>query len=194
LLTVKEQGYISLGLPGDQAITVDTDFDPEQGINDEFGNMGTDEGTVSRKIKNDIFSLGDLHNWNRSLLCIVTETEFSNTNPSNFFMSEKTWKPVLGLRPFFVYGQPRLRDYLKEQGFDIFEDIFDYSIVNERSGDREQQQQYAQVALNGIAKINNPYQDYQKYFYRCVLNRIRFHAYVYEQWDRLNNLDLTKYV
>jgi hypothetical protein len=194
LLTVKEQGYISLGLPGDRALTIDTDFDPEQGINDEFGNMGTDEGTVSRKIKNDIFSLGDLHNWNRSLLCIVTETEFSNTNPDNFFMSEKTWKPVLGLRPFFVYGQPRLRDYLKEQGFDIFEDIFDYSIVNERSGDREQQQQYAQVALNGIAKINNPYQDYQKYFYRCVLNRIRFHAYVYEQWDRLNNLDLTQYV
>jgi hypothetical protein len=194
LLEVKEQGYISLGLPGDRALTIDTDFDPDQGINDEFGNMGTDEGTVSRKIKNDIFSLGDLANWNRSLLCIVTETEFSNTNPENFFMSEKTWKPVLGLRPFFVYGQPRLRDYLKAQGFDIFEDIFDYSIVNERAGDREQQQQYATVALNGIAKINNPYQDYQKYFYRCVLNRVRFHAYVYEQWDRLNTLDLTQYV
>ena len=98
------------------------------------------------------------------------------------------------MRPFFVYGQAPLREYLKAQGFDIFEDIFDYSIVNERSGDREQQQQYAQVALNGIAKINNPYQDYQKYFYRCVLNRIRFHAYVYEQWDKLNNMDLTQYV
>jgi len=194
LLPLKDRGFISLGLPGDRAITLDSDFEDEQGIRDEYQYLGTDEGTVSRRIKNDIFSLGSLENWNRSLLCIVTETELFNSNPMNFFISEKTWKPVLGLRPFFVYGQPKLRDYLKAQGFDIFEDIFDYTLVDETKGHRVQEQQYADVAIAGINKITNPYQDYQRYFYRCVLNRIRFHSYVYEQWEKLNSLDFRNYV
>ena len=58
---VFDHGYVSLGLPGDQAITVDTEFADEQGIRDEYGNLGTDETFVSCKIRNDIFSLGDMN-------------------------------------------------------------------------------------------------------------------------------------
>lgn len=56
------------------------------------------------------------------------------------------------------------------------------------------QEQYAQVALNAINQVSSPYQDYQRYFGRCQNNKRRFRSYVYEQWDKLNNLDLTKYV
>lgn len=191
---VFNDGYVSLGLPGSGAITVDTDFQESQGITDEHGNIGTDETFVSNKIKNDIFSLGDLNVWNDSYLCLVTETNFVSGDPNDFFMSEKTWKPVLGYRPFFVYGQPKLRHYLKDQGFDIFEDIFDYSIAEENVGDILSQNQYSQVAINAINKINNPYGDYCQMFYRFQKNKQRFHEYVYEQWNKLNTLDLTKYV
>lgn len=191
---VFNQGYVSLGLPGDQAITIDSEFNDSQGIRDEYGNLGVDETFVSRKILNDIFSLGDLRVWKDSYLCLVTETEFSNPNLNNFFTSEKTFKPIIGMRPFFVYGQPQLRTYLKEQGFDIFEDIFDYRTVDETANDFAKQVQYTQVAVNAINSITDPAQDYQRQFYRLQCNKARFRSYVYEQWHKLHTLDLRNYV
>jgi hypothetical protein len=193
LLPLKDQGYISLGLPGDQAITLDEEFADEQGIRDEYGSLGID-GQVTQRIRNDIFSVGDINIWKNSFLCLVTETEFTNAYPENFFISEKTWKPIIGMRPFFVYGQAPMRRHLKASGFDIFEDIFDYTLVDDNAGDWMRQEQYAQVALNAIARVGNPYNDYQRYFGRCQHNKNRFRTYVYEQWNNLNNLDLTQYV
>lgn len=191
---VFNDGFVSLGLPGSNAITVDTDFEESQGITDEHGNIGVEEKFVSNKIKNDIFTVGDLNVWNNSYLCLVTETNYVSGDPNDFFMSEKTWKPILGYRPFFVYGQPKLRQYLKEQGFDVFEDIFDYSIVDDNAPDILSQIQYSQVAINAINKISNPYGSYCELFHRFQKNKQRFHEYVYEQWNKLNTLDLTEYV
>jgi hypothetical protein len=194
LLPYRDQGFISLGLPGEGAITLDTEFTNDQGINDEFQYLGTDEGTVSRQIRNDIFSLGEMANWNRSLLCIVTETEFNNPNKDNFFISEKTWKPVIGMRPFMVYGQPHLRAYLKLQGFDIFEDIFDYSHVDNTAYDPMQAKQYAEVAIQAINSVTNPLTQYQQLFYRLQQNRARFHTYAHEQWTKLDALDFQQFI
>jgi hypothetical protein len=191
---LQEQGFLSLGLPGDRAITIDETFEDSQGIRDEYGNLGVDETFVSRKIRNDIFSIGSPHIWNNSLLCLVTETEFTNAYPENFFTSEKTYKPIIGMRPFFIYGQAPLRKYLKEQGFDIFEDVFNYRSINENAHDPERYAQYAQVAIDAVRKIKDPVEEYQRYFGRCQANKQRFRTYVYEQWSKLNNLDLTQYV
>ena len=98
------------------------------------------------------------------------------------------------MRPFFVYGQPHLRQYLKDQGFDVFEDIFDYSIIDEASGDVGKQMQYAQVAINAINNISDPIEDYRKHFYRLQCNKARFREYAYEQWYKLHILDLKNYV
>jgi hypothetical protein len=191
---LQQQGYLSLGLTGDQAITIDEEFSEDQGIKDEFGNLGVDETFVSSKIRNDIFSLGDPKIWMNSYLCIVTETEFTNTYPENFFISEKTFKPILGYRPFFIYGQAPLRQYLKESGFDIFEDLFDYASIDESLHSLAKQKDYARVAIEAINKIVYPSLDYSKYFGRCQYNRNHFRTYVYEQWNRLNNLDLTQFL
>lgn len=192
---LQDQGHISLGLPGDRAIVLEEQFVEQQGIADEYGNLGVDETFVSRHIRNDIFSLGNKDIWNKSLLCLVTETEFSNYYPKNFFTSEKTFKPILGMRPFFVYGQAPLRRYLKQQGFDTFEDVFDYTLINEQANDPGQQQQYARVAINAINCVTNPEQEYKlRYFGRCQYNKNHFRKYVYGQWQRLYELDLTAYV
>jgi hypothetical protein len=188
------EGFISLGLPGDAALTIDLEFTDNQGIADEYGNLGVDETFVSKKIRNDIFSVGNLDVWKNSYLCLVTETEFSNATPDNFFISEKTWKPIIGLRPFFVYGQAPLRQYLKSQGFDIFEDIFDYSNIDELTHDPDRQRQYAQTAIQAIQRIQDPCQDYRKLFGRCQNNKRRFFSYAQEQWHRLNSLDFNDYV
>jgi hypothetical protein len=190
---LQDQGYLSLGLPNNP-IVLDEEFADEQGIKDEYGNLGVDETFVSRQIRNDIFSVGNDNIWRDSYLCLVTETEFSNANPANFFISEKTWKPIIGMRPFFVYGQPMMRQYLEDQGFDIFSDIFDYARIDNTMGDVGQQMVYSQVAIDAINSVKNPAQEYQRYFGRCQNNKKRFRSYVYEQWDKLNALDLREFI
>ncbi len=133
-------------------------------------------------VPNDVYTLGDISTWQNAYLNIVTETVFKS---DEFFISEKTWKPIIGQRPFFVYGQPQLREYLKTQGFDTFEDIIEYSgCVTE--------QDYAELAVTTIKNlIVNTSPRFQQ---RLVNNQQRFHSYVYEQWNRLLNLKLDNYV
>jgi hypothetical protein len=142
----------------------------------------TDANTGNYDVPNDVYTLGDIATWQDSYLNIVTETTFNNTD---FFISEKTWKPILGLRPFFVYGQPKLREYLRQQGFDTFEDIIDYTDCNT-------EQDYAELAVRTINTIIvNRSPHFQQ---RLINNQQRFRTYVYEQWDRLFKLNLADYV
>lgn len=192
---LKDQGHISLGLPGDDAIVLDTVFSESQGIADEYRRLGAGGETVSSKIKNDIYSLGDLDIWRNSYLCLVTETEFEFSNPDSFFISEKTWKPVVGLRPFFVYGQHKLREYLKDQGFDIFEDIFDYRNIDTTSPDQGLQvEQYSQVAVDAITNVKDPKIEWDRMLLRLSKNEILFERYIDTQWQKLYALNLKKYV
>lgn len=71
-------------------------------------------------IKNDIISLGDSELWNNYFINVVTET----TVHTDFFISEKTWKPIIGLRPFLILGDYNIYNFLKSQGFDTFDDLF----------------------------------------------------------------------
>jgi len=159
---VKEQGYLTTGA--------------------EHALIDADVGDYP--IPNDLYTLGNINTWQNSYLNIVTETTFNN---DDFFISEKTWKPVIGLRPFFVYGQPKLRQYLKDQGFDTFEDIIDYASL---AGETEHD--YAELAAKTINNlIVNCSPRFQQ---RLVNNQQRFRSYVYEQWNRLLNLNLANYV
>ena len=157
---VKDQGYLTSGM------------DPDL--------VDADVGDYA--ICNDVYSLGDISTWQDDYLNIVTETTFNN---DNFFISEKTWKPVIGLRPFFVYGQPKLREYLRAQGVDTFEDLIDYTgCVTE--------QDYAELAIKIVTNLSINYSE--PFQQRLLHNQQRFRNYVYEQWDRLLNLNLSDYV
>jgi len=71
-------------------------------------------------IDNDIVSLGDPDVWNSYFINVVTET----TVHTDVFISEKTWKPIIGLRPFLILGDYHIYNHLKELGFDTFDDLF----------------------------------------------------------------------
>ena len=71
-------------------------------------------------ISNDIASLGDLNIWNSYFINVVTET----TVHTDVFISEKTWKPIIGMRPFLILGDYHIYSQLKELGFDTFDDLF----------------------------------------------------------------------
>ena len=105
-----EHGIVSLG--GDSDMRLSTDV--EARVNTERSDYNPSD------IPNDILSIGHLTNWNKYLINIVTET----TVHTNTFISEKTWKPIIGLRPFMIVGDRKIYSYLKEYGIDTFDDIF----------------------------------------------------------------------
>lgn len=78
-----------------------------------------EEGSV---IINDILTLGRTDLWCSSFLNIVTETWFDINRA--YFVSEKIYKPIVGLRPFFVYAEDLGQKWLHDRGFLTFEQDF----------------------------------------------------------------------
>lgn len=62
------------------------------------------------------YSLGELRYWQNSFLNVVSET-FPNDGGTPF-ISEKTVKPILGLRPFIINGNYRIERTLNQRGIE----------------------------------------------------------------------------
>jgi len=80
------------------------------------------ESYESYAIPNDLMSLGNLKIWNRSFLCITTETHYLEKGYP--FLTEKTFKPIIGMRPFLVLGPSGTVDWLHNNGFKTFNSDF----------------------------------------------------------------------
>lgn len=90
---------------------------------DDFAKEGNWGLSNDFGIPHDIHSLGNMEYWKNHFLNIVGETEFRPQN--HMFISEKTWKPILGLRPFVINGQTKIYQYLRDNGFQTFNHYFD---------------------------------------------------------------------
>jgi len=110
---------------------------------------GTDEimlGEDSKTIPNDMYSLGNLDIWQKSFLVITAETCSTNSP----WASEKTWKPIIGKRPFVLCDNEWAPTYLKSKGFEIFDDEFGIEYVSEcgRHGDNPTPEVLVEVVKN----------------------------------------------
>lgn len=71
------------------------------------------------------------HIHHKTLFQIVNETYQSNFNGTSLFYSEKTFRPMICMQPFIIYGQPGCNRYLKELGYRIYDEYFDLSFDDE---------------------------------------------------------------
>lgn len=68
----------------------------------------------------DLTTLGNLEIWKNSYCIIVSETE--PTDP--WQITEKTWKPIMGMRPFLINGNANITNLLRNLGFYTPSDFF----------------------------------------------------------------------
>jgi hypothetical protein len=144
----------------------------EHGADDVVGDVG---------IPNDVYSLGQLKIWNQSLINIVSETQFDFS--PNVFLSEKIWKPIIGLRPFVINGSPGIYKILKQAGFDCFEDLFPVSILsneNFNNGWKFDNHKHIIAALDNI-KDKNLLEIYHQLKPRLLYNQKLFYEYASNQ-------------
>ena len=127
-------------------------------LSDEFVNQKHDD-------------LGNLNIWNQHFLNIVSETVY-RIEPE-LLISEKTWKPIVGLRPFIVNGSPRYYTLLKDMGFDCFSDIFP---VNELAKNETTMEKSHQLIYNVIKELStkNLKELYTILYPRLLKNREHF--------------------
>jgi hypothetical protein len=91
--------------------------------NDSRGQaIAPNPGAEQYGIENDIASLGNIDRWQRHFVNIVTETVW-DIEPSNF-VSEKTFKPIVGLRPFLLYAPNGGIKCLESRGLESYVNDF----------------------------------------------------------------------
>ena len=67
---------------------------------------------------------GDEENFYFNSNCFLNLVPESTSD--QLFFTEKTFKPILGKQAFLCYGYPNQNLYLKNYGFELYDEIFDY--------------------------------------------------------------------
>jgi len=97
--------------------------------NEDFVDSGhwfdLSDSTNDCGIPHDLLSLGNMDYWKHHFLNVVSETEFNPWDP--IFVTEKIFKPIIGLRPFIINGNPRTYKWLRNNGFKTFPQYFAFS-------------------------------------------------------------------
>ena len=140
--------------------------------NVDYEKYGAGDVVDSLTIPNDIYSLGRLDLWQQHFLNIVSETEFT---PDSYFVSEKTFKPIIGLRPFIINGNPKIYTWLQQAGFDCFEDLFPVKqLMTQTNADTCHRliiETIKQLQKENLEKI------YQEIYPRLLFNKHQFTQY-----------------
>ena len=85
------------------------------------GNTLLDESKTNG-IPNDITTFGDMDIWSSSFINVVSET-----TRYELFVTEKIFKPIMGMRPFILNAAPKTLKLLRWWGFKTFSDFWDES-------------------------------------------------------------------
>ena len=154
---------------------------------EEYQEHGSGDVNGGVGIPNDIYSLGRVEIWQNHLVNVVSETEFSYKK--QVFVSEKIWKPVIGMRPFMLNADPCVYSWLEARGFDTFLDLWPTLPHNNDVGT---------VVDSIVANLKwlSAFTDaekmewFQSIYPRLKYNRNRFFEYVAEQEQKVSTLFL----
>ena len=134
-------------------------------------------------IPHDISSIGRLEYWQNHFLTVVSETDFEDHLWT--FITEKTWKPIIGLRPFVINGQSLIYRYLNDNGFKTFNKYWSHIDLETCNIDN--------IHENICEVIKFLYtQDMEKMYLDMLpdlrYNKLRFNEFAIEQRYKMENL------
>lgn len=137
-------------------------------------------------ILNDIHTLGNMDLWNTHFLNVASETEFLPWN--DMYISEKTWKPMIGMRPFVINGQTKIYKYLRDNGFRTFTHYFKNIDLENISEYQVHQSIISAIKFLKNLSHNQRWNLYQQMLPDLEHNRRRFYEFAAEQQYYINHL------
>jgi hypothetical protein len=141
---------------------------------------------LAKQQQNSCVNVGCIEMWKSCLINIVSETDHTETQHT--CVSEKTFKAIIGLRPYIINGDPRIYVYLKKHGFKTFDHWF--------PTDELKKSQSPQMTASIIARtikdlidqkvcLHDMFEDMKN---DIIYNENRFREFVVEQKDKIDNL------
>lgn len=102
--------------------------------------------------------------YRNSLLSIVTESDATKN-----FITEKTYKAILNLHPFFIVGNPDQHTLLRQRGYYTFEELFGVDSVTDYQSSSLMLQRIKSYDLENLKKIIE-----KKYIDKLIHNQQNF--------------------
>ena len=137
-------------------------------------------------IPHDVLSLHNLDYWRHHFLYVVSATMFWPWD--DIFVSETQFKPIIGLRPFIINGNPRTYKWLRDRGFCTFNHYFPF--VDLEDTDENSIQASIIKVLEWICNTDDSelMQMYRDMLPNLMHNRSRFFEFADEQKNKVNRL------
>ena len=175
------KGIITLGKYNDQAYIFPelTKLEIDEPINEDY--YYSSHGLS----KENPYSLGDINVWKKCFLNVISESSYSSSR----FITEKTYKPLIGLRPFILNGNPNILTYLKAHGFYTFEEYW----PNVKFRDCNTMEQTASCVASVLHLVcamtpNELTKMYAEMLPKLTHNRMQFFEHATKQEYKLNHL------
>ena len=135
-------------------------------------------------IPNDLVSIGRLDIWQQCFLNVVSETEFESWKPR--FVTEKMWKPIIGMRPFLIHGQTKTYPWLRNNGFRTFNQY--WSHIDVETQDDVHQTTVAVLEWLSAKPTQELHELYNQMLPDLQHNRNRYYEFAKEQWHKINHV------
>jgi len=101
----------------------------------------------------------------------------SEATDKTVFITEKTIKAILWKKPFAVFGAPGFHAFLQELGFELFEEINDYSFDTELDTGKRAEM-YVQNMFNLVSKDRNYSKMYKKLLPKIMHNYNQYYEVI----------------
>lgn len=182
-----KHGIVSLGSPNETNWHQGLEFIPIF-INDnadsyKHNGPKTDHGGVP----NDLVTVGRLDLWKDHFLNIVSETVFDEWDP--LLITEKTWKAIIGLRPFLIHGNPKTYQWLRKNGFKTFNQYWSHIPVEEiYDGFGPHDAVLRTIRFLSEKSKEDLYSMYVDMLPDLRYNKQRFYEFSQEQTDKMENI------
>jgi len=183
-----ENGIITLGAKTEndhdwsegrswEPITLDESHEP-------YRNDGQNNEKHYGGIPNDLVTVGNLDIWNQCFLYISSETVFNHWEP--MFVNERIWKPMIGLRPYIVQGNPKTYGWLEKNGFKTFNKYWPH-IDLEHSVD-VLNDHVRVLKFLASKSMDDKMSMYQDMLPDLIYNKQRFYEFSKEQKHKMENI------
>jgi hypothetical protein len=178
-----DSGFVSLGSFKGENLLIEENLRPDQNyFNERQANIN--------QIPQDTDSVGDLSVWQRQVLVVMSDSywEKGTGKFGKMYMSEKFYKPILGLRPILLYTNPDNYMTFRDNGFDTFEDVFGLSIEDMTTSEELARSSIIKALLQLKAMTATQRLDwYNALLPRLLNNRRHFYDYVNQQFKTLED-------
>jgi len=181
---LQDLGVITLGKNNN--IYNNTNITPRELNLDELPNQGNWGMSMEFGIPHDIHTLGNMDLWRQHFLSVVSETEFLPWD--NTFVTEKTWKPIIGLRPFVINGQTKIYAWLRNHGFRTFNHYFNGIELEDVNEFQVHDSIVAVIKLLATLDANQICAMYHDMSADLMHNQARFFEFAKEQKYKTQNL------